>query len=268
MVLIRPVDARGRPSPVHIKRPSDKRSSSRSATRALDVLEYFGNERRPLRAVEISKAIGMHPSTTNQLLKTLVDSAHLVFNARTMTYLPSPRLVGFSGWVVECYGPKEWLCALVRDAQSHTGHIVTISTANDLFMQILEVAAPPGPPAERGQRVSLFGSAIGSAYLSTLDEEEVDRLAYRARIPDGELPRLRRELDTIRLEGFADGRTLGNEQSVGDIWSIALPLPDRGLPMRLVLGLAGPTDHVLRDRHVLVGRLREAIDRWSRIAPT
>lgn len=44
---------------MRVKRPSERRSLSRSATRALDVLEYFGEARRPLRAVEISKALGL-----------------------------------------------------------------------------------------------------------------------------------------------------------------------------------------------------------------
>ena len=83
---------------VRVKRPSERRSLSRSATRALDVLEFFGEARRPLRAVEISRVLGMHPSTTNQLLKTMVDSAHLVFDAHSKTYLPSPRLARFSTW--------------------------------------------------------------------------------------------------------------------------------------------------------------------------
>ncbi len=51
--------------PVNVRRPGDRRSLSRSATRALDVLELFGETRRPLRAVEMSKALGMHPSSMN-----------------------------------------------------------------------------------------------------------------------------------------------------------------------------------------------------------
>ena len=83
------------------RRPGDRRSLSRSATRALDVLELFGQERRSLRAIEIAKALGLHPSTANQLLKTMVDSAHLTFDAVAKSYLPSPRLGRFGGWMTE-----------------------------------------------------------------------------------------------------------------------------------------------------------------------
>ena len=70
------------------------------------MLEYFGEARRPLRAVEIAKALELHASTTDQLLKTMVDSAHLVFDARSKTYAPSHRLAGFGAWVVESYGAE------------------------------------------------------------------------------------------------------------------------------------------------------------------
>lgn len=117
----------GVPSPPSpgMKRPSDRRSLSRSATRALDVLEYFGVARQPLRAIEIARMLGMQPSTTDQLLKTMVDSAHLVFDARSKTYLPSPRLIGFSGWIIETYGAGEVLRELVRDVQQRTGLLVS-----------------------------------------------------------------------------------------------------------------------------------------------
>ena len=73
--------------PVRTRRPGERRSLSRSATRALDVLELFGQVRRPLRAVEVSRALDMHPSSTNQLLKTMVEAGHLIFDARAKAYL-------------------------------------------------------------------------------------------------------------------------------------------------------------------------------------
>jgi DNA-binding IclR family transcriptional regulator len=157
--------ARGRTWPVRVKRPSERRSLSRSATRALDVLEYFGQARRPLRAMEIAKALDLHPSTTNQLLKTMVDSAHLVFDARAKTYLPSHRLAAFSAWLVESWGGDERLRGLVREVAAATGEIVTLTTPNDLFMQILDVAGPPPttPPTQRGHRGSGLGSGVGAA---------------------------------------------------------------------------------------------------------
>lgn len=245
--------------PVRVRRPSERRSLSRSATRALDVLEYFGQARRPLRATEIAKALELHPSTANQLLKTMVDSAHLVFDARAKTYLPSHRLACFSAWLVDSYGGDERLRGLVRELQSAAGEIVTLTTPNDLFMQVLDLAgaAPHGNPTERGLRVSVFGSAVGAAYLSTLADAEIERLADRGRLPAAELAEVLASAARIRAEGVAEGPSPD-----GEIWSFAAALPPQGLRIPLVLGLAGPVERMQAKRDEIRELMRTALARW------
>ena len=242
--------------PVRVKRPGERRSLSRSATRALDVLELFGQVRRPLRAVEIARALDLHPSTTNQLLKTMVESAHLTFDASTKAYLPSPRLAHFAGWMVESYGADERLRMLVRDLQARTGEVVTLTTPNDLFMQVVEIAGPVqlGDGAERGLRVSMFGSAIGAAYLSSLPDSELLRLATRARLPRADYAGLLAHAALVRREGVADAPTAD-----GAVWSLAAALPDGASPAPLVLGLAGPSTRIKPEIGALRQLMRKSI---------
>ena len=243
--------------PVRVTRPDERRSLSRSATRALDVLEVFGRVRRPLRAVEIARALDLHPSTTNQLLKTMVGSAHLTFEAGARTYLPSPRLARFGAWMMEVFGSDEALRLLVREVQAATGETVTLATPNDLSMQIVDfidaASATDADRAERGLCVSIFGSAIGGAYLSTLSDTEVRRLATRARIADRDLDAIMREIINVRGEGVVAAPTSG-----GAIWSVAAPLTRARFPAPLVLGLAGPADRIQPRLDMLKSAVREA----------
>ncbi|MEO6093788.1 MAG: helix-turn-helix domain-containing protein [Novosphingobium sp.] len=257
MTLIEPSSAGGHLA-VRIKRAGDRRSLSRSATRALDVLELFGRRRSPIRAMEIARELEMHPSTTNQLLKTMVDSGHLVFNARDKSYLPSQRLTEFAAWIGEAYGTGVRLRDLILQLQARTGMVVTVSTPNDLFMQVVDLAVPDGMSAQRGLQVSLFGSAVGSAYLSMLEDSEIARLASRARIPAPRIPKLFDEVAQIRREGHADGALEGSPY-----WSVAMPLPVQGLLVPTVLGLAGPADEVVARLGELSQRMREAITDWT-----
>lgn len=256
MSLIEMPPVRGRPRPLRMKRPGERRSLSRSATRALDVLEFFAEARRPLRAVEVARRLGMTPSTTNQLLKTMVDSAHLVFDARLKTYLPSPRLYDFGAWLVDTYGVGGRLRELLTDIQSRTGMVVTVTTPNDLFMQVIDQASPEGRAPERGLQVDLFGTAIGSAYLSMLDDTEVLRLGDRARIARAEMPLILAQVDRIRNDGYADGASAD-----GAMWSIAMPL--HGLHVPAVLGLAGPAAAVQAQLPAVREMMRTAIGRWE-----
>lgn len=257
MNLVVVANAKFRHLAVRVKRPGERRSSSRSAARALDVLEAFGEARRALRAVEIARMLDLTPSTANQLLKTMVDSAHLLFDARTKTYQPSPRLVPISAWIAETYGVGGRLSDLVQDVQARTGFVTTVTTHNDLFMQVIDLAGPEGGGGERGLQISLFGSAIGSAFLATLDEAEVRRLADRARVPDTELPAIFETLAAIRDCGHSAGPS-ADEAS----WSVALPLPASVLQGRAVLGLAGPARQIRPQVAALHALLQEAIARW------
>ncbi|HKT75581.1 MAG TPA: helix-turn-helix domain-containing protein [Sphingobium sp.] len=242
--------------PTLIKRPDERRSRSQSATRALDVLEFFGEIRRPFRAIELVNMLGMNRSTANQLLKTMVDSAHLLFDARNKTYMPSPRLAKFSTWLGDVYGTNDRLDELITDLQSRTGLFVTVSTPNDLFMQVMETRSPSGRLAQRGIRVAVFGSTIGSAYLSTLDPAEFARLADRARITDAALPAIREELEEIRRIGYV------SKQSAGDAgWSMAMPIRDLRWGVSTVLGLSGPIDAVRDRAEELFAIMQDAMQR-------
>ena len=257
MGLVSIATTKGKHLALRVKRPSERRSVSRSAARALDILEALGEARTPLRAMDIARILDLTPSTTNQLLKTMVDSAHLLFDARTKTYRPSPRLAAIGAWVTEMYGATGGMADLVRDLQAQTGLVVTLTTPNDLFMQVIDSASPDGQVTRRGLQVSLFGSAIGSAYLSTLSEREIRRLADRARISEAELPAILESVAAIRASGRADG-----PMSDSEIWSIAVPLPEQGLHLQAVLGVAGPADVVRERTSEYFALMQAAIARW------
>lgn len=245
---------------VQIKRPESRRSISRSASRALDILEYFGETRRPARTIEIARALDMHPSTTNQILKTLVESSHLFFDGRGKTYQPSPRLAGFGSWMVDNYGADLRLGQVLRDVEAETGTIVTLSAPNDLYMQILDLSCPrPGlSSAQRGMQISLFGTAaIGDAYLSVLPDREVERLADRARVPRQQLPMVFQKLSRTRREGFAYGQTEDK-----DFRSMAVPLPPGRTPIPMVIGIADRPERIDKNRAGLLHTMQKAIAQW------
>lgn len=265
MTLVAIPTERNRHLAVRVRRPGERRSLSRSATRALDVLEAFGQARRPMRAVEIARLLDLTPSTANQLLKTMAESAHLLFDARSKTYTPSPRLAAIGSWITESYGFAGNLSDLVRDVWARTGLVATVTTQSDLFMQVLDLSGSEGAGGERGLKISLFGSAIGSAFLATLDDAEVRRLAKRARVPEMEVPAILNTLTDIRETGHASGPTSGS-----DIWSIAVPLPNCVLNGRAVLGIAGPRNTLSEQTEHYCGILDQAIAQWltDRVPPS
>ncbi|RZM08121.1 MAG: hypothetical protein EOP68_12400 [Sphingomonas sp.] len=240
---------------VRVRLPGERRSLSRSATRALDVLELFGDVRRALRAVEIARALDLTASTTHQLLKTMVDSAHLLFDAASKSYVPSPRLAGFGVWVTASYGTDQRIRTLMEDIHYRTREAVTLAAPNDLFMLIVDRAGwgETTERAERGLRISIFGSALGTAFLASLAEAEVRRLALRARIAEARMAAALEAVARARRAGVADGPSPN-----GEAWSLAVSLPVQGQLAPLVLGLSGPSGRIRERLDELRGELRDA----------
>jgi len=250
-------------TPAGIEQPGGKRNLSKSATRALDVLEYFAMVGRPLRAVEIAQAFEFHTSSADQLLKTMVDSAYLMFDSANKLYYPSPRLVNFGAWLSSNYFGEDRIYRLIRSAHHCTGEIVTLSVRYGSSMQIVDVVAPldqTGTVA-KGLRIPISGSVIGTAFLSAHSDKEVIRILGQAndeagtRLSVAELRDYLAAAQACRDKGYVSGMAM----AAARLWALAMPLPKTTRDITMVLGLAGQESLGHREDE-LVELLRAAIE--------
>lgn len=220
--------------------PGGKKNLSKSATRALDVLEYFALMGRPLRAVEIAQALDLRTSSTDQLLKTLVDSAYLMFDSTQKLYYPSPRLVNFGSWLATNYFGDNRIYRLLQAVHQDTGDIVTLSIRYGASMQIVDFIEPVACAGTivKGSRVSITESNIGIAFLTLHTEKEVIRIVEQVSSEIGHKPsvaELRGLLERVRQAG-SDGY-VAVPATAGEPWAMAVPLPQPASGMKMVLGL-------------------------------
>ncbi|MFC4595709.1 IclR family transcriptional regulator [Sphingobium tyrosinilyticum] len=250
------------PLTARMRKPYEQRSVSRSAARALDLLEYMAREQRPLRAKEIAGALGMHGSTALQMLKTLVDAGHLVFDASAKTYVPSHRLVDFGLWVADGYFGDGRVAALLQKLSDRSGEYVALFTQNDVWMQIIDARVPAEVevPVEIGTRMPLFGSASGAALLAAWEDSEIARWMDRARLPRGDWDDMRAGIALVRHEGYA----FGGVSEGNDARGFAMLLPRSPLGPSLVVGLGGSSDRLESDRAEIVALMRATIwEAWN-----
>lgn len=243
-----------------LRHPGERRNISKSAIRALDVLEYFAIVKRPLRATDIAHALELHPSSTDQLLKTMVDSAYLLIDPMEKLYYPSPRLVRFANWLTSGYYGGENLCRLIETLAAQTGDTVTLSAPHGAWLQIVDVAEPVTSPGliRKGSRAAVLTSTIGEAFLAAQTDHEVTRWIRRTpearRMDDGEIRILLDSLRAPREAGYVCGLSDENQ-----LFSIAMALPRPAAGALLVLGLAGPFARTSNRVEELVGLMRKAI---------
>jgi len=235
--------------PGRITLPGGRRNLAKSATRALDVLELLAELRRPLRATEIAKAFGWHGSSTDQLLKTLVDSGYLIFDAPRKHYRPSPRLVNFAAWLTADYYSGDRLRRLLALVHARSGETVTLAVRQGELMQVVDVVQPEAGAAvsAKGLSVPVIGSALGSAYLAGRPDTELRQIIAwidRHRRGPERLDEVLAVVSQVRARGYSsggigsDGKTDGQPAS----WPIAMALPPCDAGVGLVLGYSGQID--------------------------
>jgi DNA-binding IclR family transcriptional regulator len=235
-------------------------NGAKSASRALDVLELLGAVRQPVRAKQVANALALHPSSVNQLLKTMVNSGYLIFDPIKKLYRPSPRLTQFASWLVDCYwgtDVRQILGSLC--ARTHGCASITVRSGNSMCM-VEGATENPELPRAIGLYVP-FATVAGQAFLASRPEDEACSIVHRAalfrQIPQQSCARLMEQVREARELGYARGASLTRPY-----WSIAIPFRGRDemIANSIVLGVTGPKDQIISDEAATLGMMRDTLD--------
>jgi DNA-binding IclR family transcriptional regulator len=239
----------------------------KSAIRALHVLEIFARAKRPLRAVEIGNALAVSPSSTSELLMTMVDGAYLIFDPTSKLSYPSPRLHKLGALLGGDYFGSETMDELMQSLADTIGLTTTLTTSQGSFMQLLDIATPAtmSPPLKGlgvedyiGLRLPVFRSSNGLAWLSAQDTQTV---MSSVRLCSRELGRRADDVAQIleRVRGVAEaGYAYGGANADGSVRGLAVPLPPARSGVVLVIGACGPSAEMDRRREDIAATLKRA----------
>ncbi len=236
----------------------------KSGSRVLEVLEYFKRAQRPARAIEIGETLKLPKSSANVLLKTLVETGYLTFDARSKCYFPSLRVLRLGNWLQpDPHGAPRFF-GLMQELSQATGAGCGVSVQNGSYVQFVAIVDGPGyMPAERveGGKIPIIGSASGGALLTVKSDAEIAAIVrmstghkstqeYRA-----VFEQVRRQAEKFRAQGFA--ATFGGIDR--EIASIAVMLPRIVGNVPMTLGCGGESLFAYR------GRENEVADVMRRI---
>jgi DNA-binding IclR family transcriptional regulator len=157
-------------------------SVSQSVARMVGVLEAFERERRALTSAELIEILGAPRSSVAALLRAMVDLSVLSLDRRSATYLPTAHFARLAAWLDEAIVREPRVLEMLKTVQEACSETVTLSAPTDLCMEILRVERSNlviSFIAEPGQQITFWGSAIGTAYLSTLPSASLGSLYER-----------------------------------------------------------------------------------------
>lgn len=240
-----------------------------SLQRLSALLELFARERRPLPSAAICAALGAPRSSVAALLKALAQMGWLAHDRRAATYLPTAKFATLGSWVLEGALMSPALLEAVQQLQVATGETVSLSASADLDLEVLHVTGPDVGirlVIQVGGRLALWGTAIGTAYLTTVAEPTI-RSMYRRTEASGATPRitLRAALAAVRRAKENGGIAFAESAVVADVAAVSAALPDGIAPRTLVVSVGGPVNRI-RARRALI---EEEVGAWlERVAAT
>ena len=242
---------------------------SKSAIRALEVLELFRHVGHKLKAREIARALGVGPSSADQLLKTLVDGAYLLFDPLTKYYWPSPRVAALAHSLDATLGIDGQLEQFVEAARDELRKNVNLAISQGAYMQLVNHATRSRADTsdlaryERwsrqfadGTRVPLFGSSSGAAWLATQPRDMILYCISQCRRELGPLAddpeRLLASIERVKDQGYS----FGGISPENDFWGLSMTLPPSEQGPVHVVSVSAPHAELERDRDEILDYLR------------
>jgi DNA-binding IclR family transcriptional regulator len=254
--------------------PESRPSAVKSATRVLDVFEFFSFACRPSRGIEIANYLELPKSSANVLLKTLVDTGHLTFNPKTKCYFPSFRMVRLSRSVASSFRGEERLIALIERLQFKMEVCVALTVQNGGYMQF--VAKLPSPQVRladhrrylsygEGTKTPIIGSATGGALLSTFKDSEIMEFVLhqrRGRSRDEREKECEVVLATVRSFRERGYATNYYPPASPNTRTFAMALPKHVSDVPLILSVGGLEPDMLRREREIFEEMRRCVVRY------
>ena len=223
--------------------PGDDSQLVLAVVRAFEVLEAFRPNGPPLGNAELAELTGLPKPTVSRLTYTLMRSGYLTFDRRRREYELGPRAVALGSIALSRLDVRGVALPLM-DELSQSGFNVGLGIRDDAVMVYTDAcqgSALVGLRLYAGSRVPIMGSAMGTAYLTTLAHAE------RTALLDQLQPRYADRWDSLMRDldrALGDIGTLGYCVSLGgwhaDINGVAAPIVVPSLHGPYVVNVGGP----------------------------
>jgi DNA-binding IclR family transcriptional regulator len=240
----------------------------KSATRVLEVLEFFDDIQRDATVMEVAQALNYPQSSTSMLLRTMASLGYLEQNLRDRTFVPSVRVSLLGNWVDQSFVRDGLLVQTMKELNRATRDTIVLIAQiglNCQYIHIIQAISPARLHVTLGTARPVAASGGGYALLSLMDDRKAIALLNRinAEAKDGNpINRVEflKKLNEVRRKGYAfnlDSVTRGAGM-------MAAPLPAVKGQRPLAIGIGGISE-VMRDREdELAGHLKSAIARYAK----
>lgn len=208
---------------------SDRELSSNTehkpTLRTLSILEFISAGDRSYSLSEISRALGISPSTLFPIIHTLREKKYLNFDKKTQTYSLGLRLFEIGSRIQNSHAYNAIMDIIneVVEKCDETCHFGVLDHGDVLYLAKADSTNPIRMFSKIGKRMPAYGTAIGKALLKQFTFEEL-----KALYPEGLKPLTANTINCFdelyRQICSSDIFMYENEESNDSIRCIAIPL--------------------------------------------
>ena len=242
-----------------------QKAKVKSATRVIEVLEYFRVSQQPRSMSQIAGDLGYPQSSATVLLKTMVTLGYLNFDRRDRVYFPTPKVTALGEWIPRALFGNGRIIDALNDVHAATGEGVFLGTKNDIYLQYVKTRVSLHAlrfHIDEGTIRPITRSAAGWLLLSAQPADKIDNIVRRANIvipsPSERMTtaEIMKRLDEIRAQGYAQAENLPLKG--GATLAVLLPTAVQGQSVALALG--GIAERVKANFKPYISALRAAAE--------
>jgi len=213
--------------------------------KTFSILEVLLQQGSPMNMTEISKKLGLYPSTTHRILDTLKHWGYVEQEPDNQKYQLGLK-------VLELGMAKLQQIDLVREATPYlkelvnqcneTAHLGVLEEGDVLYLAKVESSQTIRMCSYVGKRAPLHCTALGKvllAYLSTEERKKILGEKVLPRLTENTITdkrELEKELDKVKEQGFA----LDREENEKDVRCVAAPIRNYQGKVIAALSISSP----------------------------
>jgi IclR family KDG regulon transcriptional repressor len=218
---------------------------SSTALKALNVLDFIGEQRRPLSVMEVAEGIGADRATAYRMLMTLLQAGYITRDQSSKNYRLSFKVLSLGRHLL---GDDERASLIldclreISDATGETVHYATLERDHTVLLFRAKGTQRVSVDFQIGDRSPLHCTSIGKVLLAYQDVRLVEAVIASGlpkvapkTITDPE--RLRHELARVRAQAYA----YDDLEFAADMRCVAVPVFEKGGEVPGGISISGPS---------------------------
>jgi len=240
--------------------------SVQSVDRAVTILEVLARHGE-MGVTEVAGELGVHKSTAFRLMSTLEGRGLVEQTAERGKYqlgVGLLRLAGATTARLDVVQEARPICKALAAATGETVNVAVLSESSAFYLDQIAGSSALQPHNWVGQHIPLHATSNGKVLLSGLPVDRLDEVLHSLPAYTGltitKRSALRRELDTVREQGYA---VAVDELEVG-LTAVAAPIRNAHSDVIASLSVSGPTFRLGVDKlDDVVPQLQQAAEEVS-----